>query len=133
MAGSRRQFEYTNDAGLAYEVQIDETVGEDAIFGFSAVQAATRTAGRYLSLSSTRPLEARYVLGTHVAANGDVFKVRRYVGSITADLWTGAASTFTDDAARVYSVTARIGEKRYDAPIFDTAIQDGDVDNNLTV
>lgn len=131
MAGSRRQFEYTSDNGLGYEVQIDETTGEDANFGFAAVADATIAAGRYLKVSSKRPIEARYVIGKTQDADGRTKTATRVVGSVTAPIWIGNGGIFVGDDGLNYSVTAKIGEKRLFSPELDTGLIDGDVESNL--
>ena len=131
MAGSQRPREYTGDDGLGYVVNIDETWGELANAGFTDISAATLAANRVLKLSSTKPIEARFVIGKFTDASGDTFTRKRYIGSTTAALWTGAATTFPGDDGNTYSVTFYSGEKRSRVPQFDTGIKDGDVDDNF--
>lgn len=134
MTGSKRYFGYLDDSGRQWAVQLDESVYEQGILGFAqTVLPATLSEGRVLKVSSKVPLEARYVIAKRVNADSETVTRKFFVGSSATALWTGtgAGQTIVGDDGENYVVTFFSGEKRSIVPTTDTAITDGDVDNQI--
>lgn len=132
MGGSRRYFEYTSDNGLGYMVQLDESNAELAGSGFTQISAATKSSGRFLKVSATRPIEMRHLLLVGVDLGNKDVRRKLYVGDNNAVLWAGNQTQVTLDG-ELYSITAYIGEKRFVIPNTDTEQDDGDVDSNIII
>lgn len=128
MAGSRRWFEYIDDFGIPYMVELDETLGENANMGFNPISAAARAGRRILRVSSDRSLKARYLLAYYVDTDGRPVYRKFYVGRQDAPVW-GASET-VDIGGQTYNITTKAGEVRYFVPPEDTGLIDGDVDSN---
>lgn len=129
MTGSRRWFEYQDDAGLGYAVQLDESVAEVTALGFGPVSAATVAARRFAKVSGQVPVKLRYLLVARVNEDEDTVRRKVYVGSPTAGAWVSANSITLD--GEVYSIVGRVGEYRFSLPATDTAQTDGDIDANV--
>ncbi len=129
--GSKRWFEYRDDDGLGYAVQLDESTSELTQLGFNPISAATRAARRYLLASSTIPVAMRYILCVErdPAAGEKAARRKVFVGSLEALIWNNGSNIITIDGV-AWNVTRKIGESRFDFPGTDTEITDGDVDNN---
>lgn len=132
MSGSRRYFEYAADNGLGYMVQLDESNAELAGAGFEQISAATKNSGRFLKVSSTRPIEMRHLLLVGVDAGNKDVRRKLYVGDAEATLWQGTQTQVTLEG-ELFAITAYIGEKRFVIPDTDTEQDDGDVDSNIEV
>ena len=125
MAGSRRWFQYNDDNGIGWAVQLDESNAESPGLGFSVIDATVATAGRRITRNN--PIRMRYVLASAVI--GGVLVSRKfYVGAIEADAWGATSVTVSGQA---YTVTYRSGEAQKYIPPADTAQLDGDTDSNL--
>jgi hypothetical protein len=129
--GSKRWFEYKDDDGLGYAVQLDESTSEATALGFSAISAITRNERRFLLAGATIPLEMRYVLLVQrtPAAGEKAARRKVYVGSLGATIWANGNNVITLDGI-AWNVTRKIGESRFDIPGNDTEQTDGDVDAN---
>lgn len=128
--GSRRNFSYTSDDGLDYVVSLDESTYETAALGFGqAPTAAAVSARRFLNVSQSRPIEPRYILTVQQDGDADLVGRRQkfFVGNLSATPW--ATGTIVVVGGVTYAITAKIGEKRYLPPTVDTALLDGDVDD----
>lgn len=131
--GSRRGFQYTSDSGLTCAVELDESTYENAALGFSAID--TGAGGplvnlRYIQVSASKPLTMRYVNCVGSNASGETVRKRFYVGSPTADIFTGAVLSFDSDGT-TWSVTSTRGEQRSQIPVNDTGQTDGDSESNF--
>lgn len=132
MPGSRRYFVYTDDAGTQRFAQLDESVAESAALGFGqSVSAALRANyGNQVFPSKKRPIEMRYVLCVRNVSGGGQATRKFYVGSVSATAWDAETTSVTVDGD-TWSITAKIGEKRYLVPAADTSLLDGDDDVGL--
>jgi hypothetical protein len=96
---------YTTDSGTVFQTLVDADAAAIASLGWAAA-----TAGGDLL---PRGFKERRAHGIS-ASTGKRGSCR--VGSLTATLWTGAATTFTveadDNTIDVMTVTSRTGEKR---------------------
>lgn len=131
--GSIRQFAYFSDDGAEWYASLDESTYEstDLGFGQSVTAAVYANPQARLKVSSKRPIEPRYVLAQKAFAVSDTLKHKFFVGSTSAPVWGAGVNTMTV-AGETWSVTAKIGEKRYLPPALDTANRDGDIDDNVT-
>lgn len=132
MTGSRRWGQYRSDRNITWALELDETVLEIPEFGFEQLgggAAAPQNVGRILQVSSTRPIKVRRANAVAIDANQDTVRRSFVVGSITSDIWTGVATSFTVDGLN-FSVTSLVGECVPVVPRLDTGITDGDVDEN---
>jgi len=133
MPGSKRYFAYFDDAAVERFVQLDESNAEstDLGFGQSVTASVFANYGNQIKPSSQRPIEMRYILAQRVDADDRIVRRKFYVGSTTAPVWGATARTATIDG-ELWSITAKVGEKRYLPPQTDTNLIDGDVDSNVT-
>lgn len=129
MPGSLRNFGYLDDAGVQRYAKLDESVAESAALGLiqNVPAAVLADYGNRVFPSRKRPIEMRYVLCTRAAAGGGQETRRFYVGSVDATAWNAATNQITVDG-KAWSITAKIGEKRYLEAAEDTAQLDGDTD-----
>lgn len=133
MVGSKRWFQYENDAGLKYAVELDESVYESAALGFAAVELAADgpvATGRIIAVTASRPLQMRQVNGFFNDIDG--MKVARtfYVGTVAAFAAIKAAG-LVSVSGQTYGLTSAKGEVAKLVPSIDTGIIDGDVDSNV--
>jgi hypothetical protein len=134
MAGSRKKFLYTNDAGLAYTVTLDESNSEGTIGGVAMFLARTVQVP-----DVPRGTKLRYVNATLIS-NPDI-KRKFYIGNLAAitqavqgaTLLAGVYPTAADAAPSpvAWAITSYRGEgSTPPAPINstsgDTGLTDGD-------
>lgn len=126
--GSRRWFGYTSDTGIDYAVELDESTYESANLGFPAVAAGAIP----IRATGTKPVELRRVNCARVV-NDETFRATFYVGTRTAmDTIITSINPITVGGVS-WGVLSAKGEINSLIPATDTAILDGDVDNNLAV
>ncbi len=95
---------YHTDGGTSYRVEVDADRFLDANFGWASIAGGT-------------PLMPRGFKPRHVTGFSATSKRRgiAMVPDITADIWTGVATTFTveadDQTLDTMTVVSRIGEK----------------------
>lgn len=133
MTGSRRWFGYEGDNVLQFAVELDESVYETAALGMAPIQSGATgplAQGRVISVSGTRPLSMRYINATRVNARNVTERRRFYVGTIAAFAALRAAGVVVVDGTS-WSITSSRGEQAVGVPATDTAIDDGDTDDNF--
>lgn len=123
--GSRRFFQYNDDKGVGYAVQLDESTAEVQDLGFSVIDASVAASGRRIIRGV--PIQMRYLLGSAIV-DGEVQKRKFFVGSLSANAW-GATSVTVDGVA--WTITYRHGERQKYIPPSDTAKKDGDTEANI--
>ena len=133
MVASLRYFAYFDDAGSEKYAHLDESNCEstDLGFGQSITAAVFNNYSNRLKPSAKYPLSMRHILAQRIDADGRVVKRKFYVGAVSAPCWGDNIRT-ASISGQTWSITAKIGENRFYAPTTDTAIIDGDVDNNTT-
>lgn len=131
--GSRRQFTYTDDENLEWNMSLDESIYETGALGFGQdISAAAQSNGRYLKASNRGlPLEPRYILCTQQDGDTPGRKQKFFVGRNDATPWGGAKIVVVEGVT--YAITAKIGEKRFSLPTVDTGLLDGDQDDQVAV
>lgn len=133
MTGSRRWFQYTDDNDLGYAVQLDESIYETAGLGMAPIQSGPTgplANGRVLTASGTIPLQMRQVNAFFVNGDNDTVRRRFFVGTVAAFGALKAAGAVVVDG-QTYSISFSKGEMAKGVPAVDTAITDGDTDNNF--
>lgn len=133
--GSRRWFQYTDNAGLTYAVDLDENIYETPALGFGPIQSGGQgpvANGRVLQATGSRPLSMRTIRGQFTKANNDIVYKSFYVGTTAALDALIAAGVLVIGGSQTWSLTGSQGETRVIVPATDTAQLDGDVDDNFT-
>lgn len=128
--GSRRWFQYEDNRGLTYAVQLDESIYETADLGFANVQAGVdgpQANGRVIAATGNLPLRMRYVNVSRVTAAGVTERNRFFVGNPTAPIMTGNSLTVTVDGV-AWNLSSTRGERLQLVPATDTGKTDGDVE-----
>jgi hypothetical protein len=104
MARGFKSAAYTTDAAATRDVRVEADRFADAAFKWTASAAGAIHSG-YVGL------QPRHVVGVE-ASSGKT--ARGIVPDITADVWTGVATSFTnkddDGASHTYVITSRVGE-----------------------
>lgn len=103
--GPRGTYLYESDAGVTYNISLDDSVA-------TAVgnTLSTNAAFPVLKATQRRPLSPRYIL-TQLVSDPSVTK-RIIVGDATNALWTSSAASTVTINGVAYTVTGRVGEKR---------------------
>lgn len=116
--GSRDYFQYVDDQGRSWNIQLD--VSDQVTLGSTrGALAANNTAGRVLTVKGHRSLIPRYILLRSTTQPNR--QLRKIVCDATTDIWTGVQNSFTA-GGELFIVTSRVGEIRFNAPTVDTAI-----------
>lgn len=128
--GSRRWFEYEDNRGLTYAVQLDESIYETADLGFANVTAGAdgpQANGRVIAATGRLPLRMRYINVSRVTSEGVTERNSFYVGNPDAPIASGASLTVTVDGV-VWNLSSSRGEQLQLVPATDTGKTDGDVE-----
>lgn len=126
MVGSKAWFQYEDDTGLKYAVELDETAGDTEALGFGPVDISDTVAqGRMLTSTGSRPLAMRY-LNCSRLSSGATIRQKFFVGNPVdfADLRSVPSVTI---GGVVWSVSSLRGEKVTLIPLTDSGQTDGDV------
>lgn len=102
--GERRTYVYTTDAGVEYNMDIDNSIAV-AVNNTPSTDATLPG----LRVSQKRPLAPRYILIQDTATQN--IKKRVVIGSVTNPLFTGEDTTLTINGT-AFEVTSSQGEKR---------------------
>lgn len=132
MAGSRRAFVYTSDAGEQFLVQLDESIYENQELGFGNTLTGGASAGVIIR---GNPIKMRYI-NCYRQQDGITTRARFFVGDPQSNIYKqgGAfvpaqqATANATEGGIPWIVSSSIGEKRRFIGLVDTNKTDGDVD-----
>jgi len=118
VGGSRDYFQYLDDQGRSWNIQLD--VSDQATLGGTrgALQANTND-GRVLTQRGHKSLRPRYVLLRSTVEPAR--NIKKVVTDPTLGIWDGSQNSYTQDG-ELFIVTARVGEVRFNPPTADTGI-----------